>query len=271
MAHAYTPPLPPVWNRKIEHHWVEFAGGNGDLIRGYLAKPRGARKGPAIVLVHENIGVIPHRREVTRNLAEEGFTALTVDLYSRIGGRPPQDFKSPEERRQKAFLATFDEQAIPDLEAACAWLRTLPEVDGARIAAIGYCSGGGTLFGWVTGRNKSLKCAVVYYGSCDLPASCRPDGKPLDRIKAGSKLSIPLLVHHGDSDQAVPYEKAKAMVAELNKSGQPVEFHTYPGANHVFEDDTHPNFHKDSAVPAWARSMEFLKRHLGATKAAAAE
>lgn len=271
MAHSYTPPLPPVWNRKIEHHWVEFKGGNGDLIRGYLAKPRGARKGPAIVQVHENIGVIPHRREVTRKLAEEGFTALTVDLYSRIGGRPPQDFKSPEERRQKAFLATFDEQAIPDLEAGCTYLKTLPEVDAGRIAAIGYCSGGGTLYGWVCGQNKSLKCAVVYYGNCDLAAASRPDGKDLNRIPLGSKLQIPVLVHHGDADQAVPLEKEKAMVAELKKSGQPVELHVYPGANHVFEDDTHPNYMKEPTVQAWTRTMEFLRRHLGDAKAAAAE
>jgi carboxymethylenebutenolidase len=271
MAHSYVPPLPPKWNRKIEHHWVEFAGGNGDLIRGYQAKPRGARKGPALVLVHENIGVIPHRREVTRKFAEEGFTALTVDLYSRIGGQPPQDYNTPEERRTKAFKATFDEQAIPDLEAACTYLKTLPEVDGERIAAIGYCSGGGTLYGWICGQNKSLKCAVVYYGSCDLPAACRPDGKELERIKAAAKLSIPLLVHHGDQDQAVPFEKAKAMVAALRTSGQPIEFHVYPGANHVFEDDTHPNFMKDPTVLAWQRSMEFLRRHLGVPKAQAAE
>jgi carboxymethylenebutenolidase len=271
MAHSYVPPLPPKWNRKIEHHWVEFPGGNGDLIRGYLAKPRGVRGGPAIVQVHENIGVIPHRRAATRHWADEGFTTLTVDLYSRIGGQPPQDFNSPEERRIKAFRATFDEQSIPDLEAACAYLRTLPEVDGARIAAIGYCSGGGTLYGWVCGNNKSLKCAVIYYGNCDLPAVCRPDNKELKRIDTAARLSVPLLVHHGDQDQAVAFDKAKAMVAALKTSGQPVEFHVYPGANHVFEDETHPNYHKDAAEPAWTRTVEFLRRHLGGVKRAAAE
>jgi carboxymethylenebutenolidase len=268
MAHEYKPPLPPRWNKKIEHGWVEFRNG-ADELRGYRAMPRGIRGAPAIVLVHENIGIIPHRRAVVRRLAEEGFVALAVDLYSRIGGQPPQDYKNAEERRVKAFRATYDEQAIPDLEAGCAYLRSLPEVDGSRIAALGYCAGGGTLFGWICGHNRSIKCAVVYYGSCDVAAASRPDGKDLSRIAAASKLSVPLLDHHGEADQAVPFERAKAMAAALKASGKPVEFHSYPGANHAFEDETHPNFHKEATEAAWARSLAFLRRELGVKQAAA--
>ncbi len=271
MAHAYVPPLPPVWNRRIVHHWVEFPGGNGDTIRGYLAKPRDAKAGPAVVLVHENLGLIPRRREVTRAFADEGFTTLAVDLYSRIGGRPPQDFKTPEERRIKAFRATFDEQAIPDLEAGCAWLKTLPEVDPARIGAVGYCSGGGTLYGWVCGNNRSLKCAVVYYGSVSVGAVSRPDGKDLSRLAVAARLSIPLQVHHGAADQAVALDKAKEMVAALKTSGQPVAFFEYAGANHAYEDDTHPNHHKDATEQTWTRAIEFLRGHLGDARRAAAE
>jgi carboxymethylenebutenolidase len=261
-----------VWNKTIWHGWVEFPGGNGDPIRGYLAKPRAAKKGPAVVLVHENLGIIPRRREVVRHFADEGFTALAVDLYSRIGGRPPQDYKSPEERRTKAFKATFDEQAIPDLEAGCAYLKTLPEVDGSRIGAVGYCSGGGTLFGWICGQNKSLKCAVVLYGSVGLGGASRPDGRDLDRMAVASKLQVPLQDHHGTKDEAVPFDKAQAMLAELKKSGQPVEFFSYEGANHAYEDSTHPNFYKDAMEKTWVRSIEFLRRHLGgAAKAQAAE
>ena len=271
MAHSYVPPLPPKWNKKVEHHWVEFPGGNGDLIRGYFASPREVRGGPAVVLVHENLGIIPRRREAVRAFAEEGFTTLAVDLYSRIGGQPPQDYKTPEERRIKAFKATFDEQAVPDLEAGCAYLRTLPQVDASRIGALGYCSGGGTLYAWVCGNNKSLKCAVVYYGSVELGGASRPDGKDLNRMLTAPKLQVPLQVHQGDADKAVPLDKAKAMVAELKKSGQPVEFFEYAGADHAYEDATHPNHHKDAFAHTWTRTLEFLRRHLGEAKRAAAE
>jgi carboxymethylenebutenolidase len=270
MAHSYQPPLPPRWNRNIRHGWVEFKSGADD-IRGYLARPRAAAKAPAIVLVHENIGVIPHRREVTRKLAEAGFGALTVDLYSRVGGQPPQDFKSPEERRQKAFLAANDEQAIGDLEAGCRYLKSLEGVDGARIGALGYCMGGGTLFAWMCGANQSVKAAVVYYGTANVAASSRPDGKALSRLAAASKLQVPLQVHHGEADQAVPFADAKALVEAIKKSGQPVEFFSYPGANHAFEDDTHPNYHAEATAKAWERMLAFFGRHLGTRKAAAAE
>jgi carboxymethylenebutenolidase len=270
MAHSYQPPLPPRWNKAIQHGWVEFRSGS-DEIRGYLARPRGGAKAPAIVLVHENIGVIPHRREVTRKLAAAGFAALTVDLYSRIGGQPPQDFKNAEERRQKAFLAANDEQAISDLEAGCRYLKSLAGVDGSRIGALGYCMGGGTLFAWMCGANQSVKAAVVYYGTANVAANARPDGKGLSRLAAASKLQVPLQVHHGEADQAVPFADAKALAEALKSSGQPVEFFSYTGANHAFEDDTHPNYHAEATAKAWERMLAFFGRHLGPRKAAAAE
>jgi hypothetical protein len=39
----------------------------------------------------------------------------------------------------------------------------------------------------------------------------------------------------------------------------------------VFEDETHPNYLKDAADPAWSRTLEFLRRQLGVAKAQAAE
>jgi carboxymethylenebutenolidase len=85
------------------------------------------------------------------------------------------------------------------------------------------------------------------------------------------KLSIPLQVHHGDADRAVPLDKAKEMVAALKTSGQPVEYFEYPGADHAYEDNTHPNHHKDATEKTWTRAIAFLRRHLGEAKRAAAE
>src|ERR1700722_11732941 len=104
MPEAYIIPLPPRWERDLDCGWVEFKSGKDD-IRGYLAKPKGKRNLPGIVMVHENLGVIEHRQDVTRRLAKAGYATLTVDLYSRLGGWSPRDFTTPEERRNKAFKA----------------------------------------------------------------------------------------------------------------------------------------------------------------------
>jgi carboxymethylenebutenolidase len=256
-------PLPPKWEEDLESGWVVFKSGRDD-IRGYFAKPKGRAGLPALVMAPENLGVIEHRQDVTRRLAKAGYATLTVDPYSRIGGQSPRDFKSQEERRLKAFLATPDELGVVDLQAACDYLAGLPEVDRDRIGAIGYCSGGGTLYAWICGRSRNLKVAVVFYGAPSVQAEARADGKFLDRAVDAAKLQCPLLVHHGDSDRAVKLEEAKRMVEALKKSGQPVEFHIYPGADHAYHDDSHPNYHAGAAAQSWQTTLEFLARYLSA-------
>jgi len=256
-------PLPPKWEKDLDCGWIVFKSGNDD-IRGYFAKPKGRNSLPGLVMAPENLGVIEHRQDVTRRLAKAGYAVVTVDPYSRIGGQSPRDFKSQEERRLKAFLVTPDEQCVPDLQAACDYLAGLPEVDHDRIGAIGYCSGGGTLYAWICGRSRNLKVAVVFYGAPTVQAQARPDGKALDRAANAQKLQCPLLVHHGDSDRAVKLDEAKRMVEALKKSGQLVEFHIYPGADHAYHDDSHPNYHAAAAELSWQRTLEFLARNLSA-------
>lgn len=262
-------PLPPRWERDLDCGWVEYKSGADD-IRGYLAKPKGGHDLPGIVMLHENLGVIEHRQDVTRRLAKAGFVAVTVDLYSRIGGISPRDFKSHEERRIKACLANPDEQGVADAEATCRYLEARSDVDAARIGAIGYCSGGGTLYSWICGNSTNIKAAVAWYGTVVTGAESRADGKPLDRAERAHLLRCPLQVHHGDADRAVKLSEAQRMVEALKKSGQPIEAHVYPGADHAYHDDTHPNYHGQASGLSWTRTLAFLDRHLTLAPAARA-
>jgi carboxymethylenebutenolidase len=254
-------PLPPKWEKDLDYGWVTFRRGNDDL-RGYFAKPKDGINLPGIVMAPENLGIIEHRQDVTRRLAKAGYACITVDPYSRIGGQSPRDFKDATERRIKASLATPDEQFVPDLQAAADWLAARDDVDGNRIGAIGYCSGGGTTYGWVLGQSSNIKCTVIFYGAPKSRGNGRPDGKDLDRTKNGSKLQCPILVHHGDADKSVALDDAKEMVAALKTSSQPVEFHIYPGADHAYHDDTHPQYHEGASAESWARTLAFFDKYL---------
>jgi len=262
-------PLPPKWEKDVDCGWVVFKSGKDD-IRGYFAKPKGGTNLPAIVMSPENLGVIEHRQDVTRRLAKAGYAALTLDPYSRIGGQSPRDFKSHEERRIKATLATPDEQTVPDLQACADYLASLPEVDKSRIGAIGYCSGGGQLYAWICGRSRGLKCAVVFYGAPVVRGNARADGKDLDRAADGAKLQVPILIHHGDADRSVALDEAKRMVEALKKSGQPLEFHIYQGADHAYHDDSHPQYHAEASEKSWKRTIEFFDSYLKTAPAARA-
>ena len=254
--------LPPKWEQDLDCGWVTFASGK-ETIRGYYAKPSGAQKGlPAIVMAPERLGIIEHRQDVTRRFAKLGYACLTVDPYSRCGGQPPQNYKNADERRILSQLATIDEIAIPDMQAACDFLASQPEVDPSRLGAIGFCAGGGTLYGWLCGKSQNVKAAVIYYGSTIARAEGRPDGIQVNRRDFASAIQCPVQIHHGAEDKVVTLDSVKDLVGELEKAKRGVSLYVYEGADHAYHDDTYPNFHKGAAELSWERTAEFFKAQL---------
>ena len=73
---------------------VKFAAPDGAAISGYLSRPKGETRRPAVVVIHEWNGINDHVRDVARRLATAGYVALAPDLLSRQGGT--SSFPSPE-------------------------------------------------------------------------------------------------------------------------------------------------------------------------------
>jgi len=254
-------PLPPLWRKTVTAGWVEFASGT-DTIRGYLAAPRAPGRHPGIIMVHENLGVTPHRQEMTERLAEAGYVVLTVDLFSREGGRPPQNFKDADERRSLAFIAARDEQAIPDCDAGLSHLLGRDDVDPERLGTVGYCMGGGTMLAWVFGRTDRLGAAVGFYPNIVVFPEYRPDNKALSRLPETHKLTCPLQVQFGEKDHAVPQEDQAALEAALQAVSQPWDFIRHPEAGHAFQDPSIPSYHAPSAETSWQQGVAFLDKYL---------
>ena len=75
---------------KAEYATVQSPQGNGS-IRGYLARPAAAGKYPAVLVVHENRGLIPYVEDVARRLATANFLAFAPDGLTSVGGYPGDD------------------------------------------------------------------------------------------------------------------------------------------------------------------------------------
>ena len=221
---------------------VEYTGETGP-VRAYLARPEGETKRPGVIVIHENRGLQPHIKDVTRRVAEEGFLALAPDALSPLGGTP----KDADEAR--TLIGQLDRsETVQNLVAAVEYLKTHPLSTG-KVGCTGFCWGGG-MTNQVAVHSPDLSAAVPYYGM-------QPASEDVPKIKAA------MLLHYAGLD-----ERINAGIPALEKALEQasVEFTTYvyEGAKHAFNNDTSPErYHKEAAQLAWQRTIAFFKEKLG--------
>ncbi len=216
--------------------------GSGEM-RGLFAKPAGATgKLPGIVVVHENRGLNPHIKDVTRRMALEGFVALGIDLLSRAGGTPATDDEAA------AMFDKIDRAGlVPDAVAAIAYLQSYPASNG-NVGAIGFCFGGG-IVNQMAVNSPDLKAGVAYYGN-------QPK-EGVDKIKAK------LMLHYAGLDERIGAGIADYEAA-LKAAGVDYQLFMYDNVNHAFNNDTsEARYNKEAADLAWSRTVAFLKEALG--------
>jgi len=220
---------------------VEFDAAGGRL-GGYLVHLKGAEKRPGVIVIHENRGLNPHIRDVTRRFALDGFLALGVDMLSPLGGTPADEDKAREMIRSLDAAET-----VTRLAAAVPYLAAHPLSTG-KVGAVGFCWGGG-MVNRLAAAGTALAASVAYYGA-QLPADQVP------------KITAPLLLHYAGLDERINAGIA-AFEAALKAGNKPYELHMYEGVNHAFNNDTSPTrYDKAAADLAWGRTVEFLKRHV---------
>jgi carboxymethylenebutenolidase len=211
-------------------------------LKGYLVKAKAEGKLPTVIVIHENRGLNPHIKDVTRRLAAEGFIALGLDYLSVMGGTPADEDKGREMIGQlnPADVITYG-------KAAVAYLKTLPDGTG-KVGAIGFCWGGGAVNNLAV-ADPELSAGVAYYGG-------QPKAEDVPKIKAA------LLLQYGGLDERInagipAYEEA------LKKAGKSYEIFVYEGANHAFNNNTNAaRYDKAAADLAWSRTVAFLKKNL---------
>ena len=222
---------------------VKFASaGPGDPIQGYLTRPRGAGSFPAVVLLHTCLGLPEERASIGERIAAWGYVALFVDDFATRG--------------LKETCAVDFKQALPDASGALAYLASLPYVDPARIAAIGFSQGGDTALKIATGGAAGFKAAAAFYSPC--------------ANLAGATLDIPTLILVGAKDEVTPAAEC-AKLARQQAPGM-VKFVVYPGAAHAFD---LPEFgagrqvmgmllayDRNAASRSWAELRSFLAARL---------
>jgi dienelactone hydrolase len=204
---------------------VAFAGeeitysADGTTLKGYISRPvQAGGKRPAVLVVHEWWGNNDYTRKRADQLAAIGYVALAVDMYG--------EGKTADNPKDASALMGEANKNLDVSEkrfaAARALLARQPDVDAGRIAAIGYCFGGGMVL-QMARRGVDLAGAVSFHGGL---ATQTP-------AKAGS-VKAKLLVLNGAADPLVKAEQVAAFKKEMQDAGVSFTFIDYPGAVHAF-------------------------------------
>lgn len=242
----------PAW-AKLNSRIIEYKAGD-TMLKGYLVEnPKFKGKRPAVLIVHEWWGLNDYARKRAKMLAELGYTAMAVDMYG--DGKTAQH---PDDAGKfaSAVMKNMDIEEAR-FNAAVDIIKHQPSVDATRIAAIGYCFGGGVVL-HMARIGTDLKGVISFHGSLATDTPATPGS-----IKAK------ILVFNGEADKMIPSEQVAAFKQEMAMADANYRYVGYPGVMHSFTNPDADRFAKEFKLPlaynkhadkdSWNQAKTFLK------------
>lgn len=204
-------------------------------------------KKPGVLVIHEWWGLNDYAKKRAEMLAELGYVAFAADMY---GDNKVTD--KPDQAREWMQEVTADVEDWRGLAfAGLAQLKASDKVDTEKLAAVGYCFGGGTIFQMAYG-GTDIDGVVSFHGS--LPAA--PDD---------AKIQTKILAFHGDADGMLPAAVVSKFKEKLAATDADWQFVSYGGARHGF---TNPNadsygienlkYDEKADQRSWAEMQDFF-------------
>jgi dienelactone hydrolase len=191
----------------------------GTKHKGYLAYDDAVKgKIPGVLVFHEWWGLDDYAKKRAEQLAGMGYIAFCADMYGegKITEHPKEAGKMAQAVRmnQKVWQGRA--------EAALKKLQSHENVDGDKIAAIGYCFGGSTALMLAYG-GAPIKAVATFHAALPTPTA--------DQAKA---IKARILVCHGADDAFIPQEAIDKFKAGLDGAKVKYHFESFPGTVHSF-------------------------------------
>ena len=207
---------------------------DGTTLKGWIAYDDAFKgKRAAVLVVHEWWGHNAYARQRANMLAELGYVALAVDMYGdgRQANHPDDagKFAGEVSRNKPLAKARFD--------AAMKLLHDQRNVDGDRMAAIGYCFGGSVVLNMAR-AGEDLKGVASFHGGLNTDAPAQP-----------GKIKAQVRVFTGADDRMIPPVQIDGFKQEMDKAGVNYKVVVYPGAMHSFTNPEADEFAKQFNMP----------------------
>ncbi|MGW6336232.1 dienelactone hydrolase family protein [Nocardia rhamnosiphila] len=224
---------------------IEVPAPDGD-IAAVWETPAGPGPWPAVVLLHDAVGLTADLRRNARLLADHGYLVIAPDLFSRGPRCVPGVFRD--------LLFTGAGRAVRDILAALRRIRDDSSCTG-RVAVAGFCMGGG--FALLTAP-RGFDAAAPFY-----PTS---RGNYAEMLRG----SCPIVASYGRLDP-INIGRAHRLERVLDDYGVAHDVKTYSGVTHAFANrlPTEPvlrvaglGYDEEATADAWRRVFAFFDAHL---------
>ena len=241
---------------QVKTQEVDYKQGDTPL-HGMLAWNDAAKgKRPGVLVVHEWWGLNENTRNQAKRLAQSGYVAFALDMY---GSGKVADPTHPKDAQAFMTEAAKDPALLQArFNAALDLLKKDPHVDPEKIAAIGYCFGGGVVLNMAR-SGADLDAVVTFHGALN-PTTPAPKGTIKPRI----------LVLTGADDPMVTASVLDSFKKEMDAAGAHYQVISYPGARHAF---TNPDAGKagmdalaydaDADKKSWAEMLKLFASVFG--------
>ncbi|MBI4258644.1 MAG: dienelactone hydrolase family protein [Thaumarchaeota archaeon] len=220
-------------------------GDNGGKFAAYLSRPSTEGRHPAVIVIHEWWGLVPHVKDIADRYASQGYVALAPDLFNGAIAHSREEASK--------LSSSLDTQTSSRITGnTLNHLKNHPSVRSDRIGITGFCFGGTHSFHFTCVSNQ-ITAGAIYYAT----------KLPTEDLLA--KITAPLLVIYGDQDGSVKPDQARQLESTLKRLGKQAQLLMYPNAPHAFFNDQNPQAYRpEAAKDAWEKTMAFFGKHLKA-------
>jgi carboxymethylenebutenolidase len=211
---------------------------SGDISVGaFLAKPRTGGSSPAVIVIHDALGLNDQIRNTARRFAAAGFVSLAPDLLSRAGG------VTKTQTAEDAIHQLSVDGTVQDLSASFSYLKDQPGVAPGQTSCVG--------FGWGGWRSLMLAANIEQIHRTVFFYSSVPDYEL-------TEVNSPVLAHYAQFDFRNT-GNALWTAKRMKDLGKQFTYFVYPKVNYGFFDESSPDYNADATRLAWTRTLNFLK------------
>lgn len=241
----------------IQTREIQYSAQDGTQLIGYFAAPATDKPLAGVLVAPEWWGRNEYTEQRARELAEQGYAALAIDMYG------DKKVTTTSDQAYAWMMQTF-EDADTIVERATAALETLaaqPEVDAHRLAAIGFCYGGKVVLD-LARSNAPLKAVATFHANLS-PKAPAQEGQ----------VQAEILVLHGELDSMVSLDDVASFREEMHAAKVNHDVIVFEGAKHGFSNPLADERAKANGVDlgynpqaeqdSLAAMYELLAKHLG--------